>query len=47
VIRAIVRRLTGAEPQIELGSIQILRRPHTQAEWRADALDVIEHLAPV
>jgi len=42
VIRAIARRLTGAEPLIELGSIQIAARH--DGEWRAELLDVTEHL---
>jgi len=47
VIRAIVRRLTGAEPVIELGSINILsRRDSRQRDsWRWDRLDVVDHLA--
>jgi broad specificity phosphatase PhoE len=44
VIRAMVRRLAGAEPHIELGSIHVLRRDGQQLPWRADALDVTEHL---
>jgi broad specificity phosphatase PhoE len=44
VIRQIVRRLTGASPNVELGSIQILIE---QGRWRAAALDLIEHLAHV
>ena len=42
VIRQIVRRLTGAEPHVELGSIQILKY---DVRWHPLALDVIEHLA--
>jgi broad specificity phosphatase PhoE len=44
VIRAMVRRLAGGEPHIELGSIHILCRDSRQLPWRADALDVTEHL---
>ena len=41
VIRAIVRRLTGREPIVELGSIQILR---FDGGWHAEMLDLIDHL---
>ncbi len=41
VIRTIVKRLTGAEPSVELGSIQILRR---DSAWRAANLDLADHL---
>jgi broad specificity phosphatase PhoE len=41
VIRTIVRRLTGAEPTVELGSIQILQRG---SGWRATHLDLVDHL---
>ncbi len=41
VIRAIARRLAGAEPVIELGSISVLT--HDDA-WRAHLLDATEHL---
>jgi len=41
VIRTIVNRLTGAEPMVELGSIQIL---HCDSEWRAARLDLADHL---
>ena len=44
VIRAITRRLAAAEPEIELGSIQILSRAGRRAGWRADLLDATEHL---
>jgi broad specificity phosphatase PhoE len=44
VIRQIVKRLGGVEPAIELGSIQILERENVSGAWRAEALDVIEHL---
>src|SRR5712692_11485596 len=44
VIRAITRRLAGAEPEIELGSIQVLSRADRRAGWRADLLDATEHL---
>lgn len=45
VIRAIVQRLAGVEPVIELGSIQILQRARQYPDWRPAALDVTEHLA--
>jgi broad specificity phosphatase PhoE len=41
VIRAIVRKLSGAEPSVELGSIHIL---HFEESWRPHALDIVEHL---
>ncbi len=41
VIRAIVRKLTGREPVVELGSIHILR---FDGGWHAEMLDVIDHL---
>ncbi|HUA33886.1 MAG TPA: histidine phosphatase family protein [Candidatus Binataceae bacterium] len=41
VIRQIVRRLTGAQPNVELGSIQVLE---FEGQWHPLALDVIEHL---
>ncbi|MFZ0657612.1 MAG: histidine phosphatase family protein [Candidatus Binataceae bacterium] len=41
VIRTIVKTLTGAEPTVELGSIQILK--FTDA-WNAAALDLVAHL---
>lgn len=41
VIRTIVNRLTGAEPVVELGSIQIL---HHDSEWRPARLDLVDHL---
>ncbi|HXZ87348.1 MAG TPA: histidine phosphatase family protein [Candidatus Binataceae bacterium] len=44
VIRAITQRLAGVEPVIELGSIQVLRRTSGNPGWRAEALDVTEHL---
>ena len=43
VIRAIVRRLTGAEPVIELGSIQTLVREGAD-RWRVEQLDFTAHL---
>ena len=46
VIRAITQRLAGAEPQIELASIHILRRAENKSRWEAEALDVTEHLTP-
>ena len=39
VIRAIVRKLTGQQPVVELGSIQILE---FDGEWRVVALDLCE-----
>ncbi len=42
VIRAIARRLAGAEPVIDLGSINILSR---RDSWQADILDAVDHLA--
>jgi broad specificity phosphatase PhoE len=42
VIRAIARRLAGAEPFIELGSIHIVARRN--GEWRPELLDMTEHL---
>jgi broad specificity phosphatase PhoE len=44
VIRAIVHRLAGAAPLIELGSIQMLARDGEQ-RWRVEALDFTAHLA--
>jgi len=41
VIRAIVRKLAGREPVVELGSIHILRY---DGAWQIDALDLIDHL---
>jgi broad specificity phosphatase PhoE len=41
VIRAIVRKLTGQEPIVELGSIQVLR---FDGGWHAEMLDLIDHL---
>jgi broad specificity phosphatase PhoE len=41
VIRAIVLKLTGDRPVVELGSIQILE---FDGAWHADALDLNEHL---
>ena len=45
VIRAIVKCLTGVEPQIELASIHILHRAENKSRWQAEALDVTEHLS--
>ena len=42
VIRAIVRRLTGAQPSVELGSIQILA---FDGDWVPEALDLVDHVA--
>jgi broad specificity phosphatase PhoE len=44
VIRQIVRRLTGASPNVELGSIQILI---DDGSWRPAALDLVDHHARV
>ncbi len=44
VIRTIVKTLAGAEPTVDLGSIQILK--YTDA-WNPAALDLIAHLADV
>ncbi|HXN85512.1 MAG TPA: histidine phosphatase family protein [Candidatus Binataceae bacterium] len=44
VIRAIVRSLTGAEPIVELGSIQILAR---DSRWHPLVLDLTAHLATI
>jgi len=41
VIRAVVARLTGLQPEIELASIQVLV---FDATWRAAALDLTSHL---
>lgn len=41
VIRTIVNRLTGAEPVVELGSIQIL---HCDSDWHPARLDLVDHL---
>ena len=41
VIRAMVRALTGDEPVVELGSIQIIAR---RARWHAHLLDFTAHL---
>lgn len=45
VIRIIAKRLAGIEPVIELGSIQILQRDRIGDPWRAESIDVVEHLA--
>ncbi len=42
VIRGIVRKLTGAQPVVELGSIHLL---HFDGAWRVGELDLNEHLA--
>jgi broad specificity phosphatase PhoE len=44
VIRQIVRRLTDAQPNVELGSIQVLEFDNG---WHPAALDVITHLASI
>ena len=44
VIRAIIRRLAGVEPVIELASINVLRCDEV---WRAEILDATEHLAEI
>lgn len=41
VIRAIVGKLSGAQPSVELASIHIL---HFDKDWRAHALDIVDHL---
>jgi len=46
VIRAITRVLTGAEPVIELGSIQLLAYNGTN-QWAIEQLDCTAHLAEV
>jgi broad specificity phosphatase PhoE len=45
VNRIICKRLAGVEPQIELGSIQILERASTGNDWRTASTDIVEHLA--
>jgi broad specificity phosphatase PhoE len=45
VIRIVANRLTGIEPQIELGSIHILQRANSASPWRAKSIDIVEHLA--
>jgi broad specificity phosphatase PhoE len=47
VIRIIANRLAGVTPQIELGSIQVLRRESAAGTWRADNVDLVEHLAGI
>lgn len=47
VIRTLTQRLAGVEASVELASINILRRAHHGADWRAEALDVTEHLTDV
>jgi broad specificity phosphatase PhoE len=46
VIRAITRILTGAEPVIELGSIQVLACGSGD-RWVPERLDFMAHLAEV
>jgi broad specificity phosphatase PhoE len=41
VIRAIVRKLSGAQPSVELASIHIL---HFDNGWHPHALDIVDHL---
>ncbi len=41
VIRAMVRALTGDEPAVELGSIQVLAH---EGRWRTHLLDFVAHL---
>jgi broad specificity phosphatase PhoE len=41
VIRAIIRRLAGAEPHVELASIQVLEHAGT---WQVRELDFVSHL---
>ena len=43
VIRTIVRRLVGAQPAVELGSIHIVE---FDSSWRTRALDLTDHLNP-
>jgi broad specificity phosphatase PhoE len=43
VIRAITRHLTGAEPIIDLGSIQLLT--YRELNWHVEVLDFTDHLA--
>ena len=45
MIRAIVNRLAGIEPFIELGSIHILARE--DGEWLPESIDVTDHLRRV
>jgi len=45
VIRLMTNRLAGEEPVIELGSIQVLQRDRVSDAWRAERIDVVEHLA--
>lgn len=55
VIRIVCNRLAGAEPKIDLGSIQILERDSsvgalrasTVGAWRVAAIDIVEHLSGV
>lgn len=47
VIRAIIQQLCGAAPSIELGSIHILRRTNKSTQWRAQMVDVVEHLKAI
>jgi broad specificity phosphatase PhoE len=44
VIRQIVRRLTNAQPNVELGSIQIL---DYDTRWYPTALDIVSHLTEI
>ena len=43
VIRTITQRLAGVAPQIEIGSIQLLRM-NSVGEWQIEILDLTEHL---
>jgi broad specificity phosphatase PhoE len=47
VIRAFIRSLTGIAPEVPLASIHILRDDGSPdgGRWRAEALDIIDHLA--
>jgi broad specificity phosphatase PhoE len=47
VIRIVCKRLSGAEPQIDLGSIQILERDLSAGVWLVKAIDIVEHLSEV
>jgi broad specificity phosphatase PhoE len=44
VIRTITQSLAGLMPQIEIGSIQVLRAGCGGHQWQAEILDVTEHL---
>jgi len=44
VIRAMVERLAGVAPVIELGSIQVLRPVSDAPGWSVEMTDVVDHL---